>query len=463
MSRSENHAETGSPRAHAREMFSAGVAAADPGKAVRRALIYGPRGLSIRLNPLAGTQSERNRPWPAVRLIAVGKAAMPMVAAACDVIPAERFTVQPIAVTNYENARSLAGVRGFSAGHPLPDANGIIAGKAVRDCVRDSVANELVLALISGGGSALLPLPAAGISLKEKTAATDVLLACGAKIHEINTVRKHLSQLKGGGLARLAAPADVHALVLSDVLGDDMSIIASGPTAPDPSTFAAAMDVFSRYDVWARVPTSIRSHLRNGRDGLLADTPKPGDPAFQCVVNTLVGSNRLSLNAIRGDAQAQGYRTQVLDDCLTGEARGAGLRFARAAAARFESNGAGERIALLAGGETTVTLTGAGLGGRNQEMALAFAVAAEQLNLPPNWVFLSAGTDGRDGPTDAAGGLVDPGTLRRIREAGGRPDRYLADNDAYHALQAAGDLLKTGATGTNVADLQILLLHESEP
>ncbi len=461
MSRQPQNLDFTSLRACARRVFAAGLTAADPSRAVKRALTYGTDGLSVRLSPLTDSGPIRREPWPAVRLIAAGKAAIPMMAAACDVIPDGLLVTDPIAVTNYENAASLAGVRVLSAGHPLPDKNGLAAGKIIHDGARHAAAGELLLALISGGASALVPLPAAGITLEAKIAATEVLLACGAEITEINTVRKHLSQLKGGGLARLAAPADLHALVLSDVLSDDISSIASGPTAPDPSTYAEAMDVFCRHAAWSRLPTSIRLHLRNGRDGRIADTAKPGDPAFERVVNTLVGSNRLSLGSIRDDARARGFRVEILDHCLTGEARDAGQRFARAAAILFDAIQPGEQHALLAGGETTVTLSGDGLGGRNQELALAFAIAAEQLDLPANWVFLSGGTDGRDGPTDAAGGLVDPGTLRRIRRAGGEPARFLAENDAYHALEAAGDLFKTGATGTNVADLQILLLRPS--
>jgi hydroxypyruvate reductase len=294
--------------------------------------------------------------------------------------------------------------------------------------------------------------------LADKVAATNLLLASGADIGEMNTVRKHLSRLKGGGLARLAARADLHALILSDVLGDDLSTIASGPTVPDPTTFADAKEAMERHGVWQKVPSTVREHIERGVSGQLEETPKPGDPVFERAGSTLIGSNAVSLQAMRKAAADAGFRVVIHDECLRGEAREAAEGFVRAGLAAASAPGGSRPVAVLAGGETTVTLRGKGRGGRNQEMALAFALAAERLKLSGDWVFLSGGTDGRDGPTDAAGGVVDPRTLTRIRDAGADPAALLEDNDSYRALTAAGDLLRTGATGTNVADLQVLLI-----
>jgi hydroxypyruvate reductase len=293
------------------------------------------------------------------------------------------------------------------------------------------------------------------VTLAEKVAVTDLLLRSGADIHELNTVRKHLSRLKGGGLAAAARPAAVEALILSDVIGDDPSTIASGLTAPDPTTFGDARAVLVRRGVWDRAPAAVRARIERGCRGEEPETPKPGDPIFARVANRIIGSNGLSLDAAAGKARDLGYGTAVASRALAGEAREAA---ASLLGRILDGPRAGETPrAVLAGGETTVTIRGGGRGGRNQEMALAFALAAERSGPRGSWVFLSAGTDGRDGPTDAAGAVVDGSTLARGRRAGLDPRRALDDNDSYAFLDAAGALLRTGATGTNVADLQVFL------
>jgi glycerate 2-kinase len=436
-------------RRDATAFFRAGVAAAEPGGAVLRHLRAQDTKLFIRR---ADKKSERSADWTAVRVLAFGKAALAMARAAASIIPKPLFRGPGIAVTNYENVAALPGFAVMGAGHPLPDANGVAAAKAVAETTESAGQGELVLVLISGGGSALLPYPAEGLTLADKIATTNLLLASGADIGEINAVRKHLSRLKGGGLARLAAPADLHALILSDVLGDDLSTIASGTTVPDPTSFGDARGVLVRRGAWDKVPAPVRARIENGIAGKVPETPKPGDPVFVRSEATLVGSNAVSLASVKAAAEASGYRVVVFSNCLTGEAREAARSLA-ALAAREKGP-----VAIIAGGETTVTLKGKGKGGRNQEMALAFAVAAEEMKLAAHCVFLSGGTDGRDGPTDAAGGLTDPETASRIRAKGADPKSLLDDNDSYRALELAGDLLRTGATGTNVADLQILLI-----
>jgi hydroxypyruvate reductase len=441
-------------RAGALRLFRAGVEAADPEKAVARSLQVTDASLSIRLDS-GGWRTGR---WRQVRVASFGKAACTMARAAARILPREILHVPGVAVTNYENVADVPHFDVVGAGHPLPDSNGVIGAKAVSRLIGDARPGELALVLISGGGSALLPYPSEGIPLADKVAATNLLLASGADIGEMNTVRKHLSRLKGGGLARLAARADLHALILSDVLGDDLSTIASGPTVPDPTTFADAKEAMERHGVWQKVPSTVREHIERGVSGQLEETPKPGDPVFERAGSTLIGSNAVSLQAMRKAAADAGFRVVIHDECLRGEAREAAEGFVRAGLAAASAPGGSRPVAVLAGGETTVTLRGKGRGGRNQEMALAFALAAERLKLSGDWVFLSGGTDGRDGPTDAAGGVVDPRTLTRIRDAGADPAALLEDNDSYRALTAAGDLLRTGATGTNVADLQVLLI-----
>jgi hydroxypyruvate reductase len=428
---------------HALHIFQAGVAAADPYQAVKRCL------------------NLHHAPTGKIHLIAFGKAACAMATAAVELIPAHRLAAVGIAVTNYENVTAVANIEVIGAGHPLPDTRGFQAAQKIAERVSQAQADELVLVLISGGGSALLPYPVVGVSLEEKIVTTNLLLACGADIQEINCVRKHLSQLKGGGLARLAAPATVHALILSDVLGDDLSTIASGTTVPDTSTYSEAVSVLKNKGVWLTVPESVRLHLEQGEQGLIAETPKPDDSIFKHTSYVLCGSNTLSLKAAQQTAEQLGYSTQIYSDQLCGIARDEAEQLARYAA----EGGANlfatttKPLALLAGGETTVHLKGNGKGGRNQEFALAFALAAEKHGLTAQWTLLSGGTDGRDGPTDAAGGIVDAHSLQNMINAGINPNESLNNNDAYTALKSCNDLLMTGATGTNVADLQILLIH----
>ncbi|WP_305906453.1 DUF4147 domain-containing protein [Methylomarinum sp. Ch1-1] len=439
-------------RRDAANIFRAGIDAADPFQAVARSLKADAHQLEIALD-LEHPEQKRVGQWSKVHLIAFGKAACAMADAAQQIIPTDCQAKPGIAVTNYENASAVDNIRVFAAGHPLPDDAGLDAAKQVAATVAQAQPQELVLVLVSGGGSALLPYPTDGVSLQDKIKTTDLLLASGATINQINCVRKHLSKLKGGGLAKLAAPADLHALILSDVLGDDLSSIASGPTVADDSRYADAVAVLHDKALWDKIPQTVRVHLEKGCRGEIAETPKSGDPLFAHTGHTLLGSNRISVNATLQAAQRLGYETILYDDHLCGEARGEAEKLVLAAKQR-QRQGLHKATALLAGGETTVTLTGSGKGGRNQEMALAFALAAERHGLNGDWVFLSGGTDGRDGPTDAAGGLVDPATVKLIAGAAA----LLDNNDAYNALKQSQDLLDTGATGTNVADLQVLLI-----
>ena len=441
-------------RGHARTMFADAVAAADPRAAVVRTLHKQPN--SSQIQSTAKPQSFQLQEFSRrkVRVVAFGKAAITMTEGALECVPEDLLIEAPVAVTSYENVIQHGKIQILGAGHPIPNADGLKAARKIAKTVRAAKADELILALISGGASALLPMPPPSITLEDKRNATQLLLTSGADIHEINTVRKHLSELKGGGLARLAYPAALQALILSDVLDNDPGTIASGPTAGDLTTFSDAKGVFLRRGIWEQIPNSIQAHLDRGYDGLISETPLPEDKIFRDVSNTIVGSNLISLDSICQSAKSAGYDVQIVSKALTGEARSVAEKFLMRASAPIE-----RPTAFVAGGETTVTVRGSGLGGRNQEMALTFAIDADSRFNNLSWVFLSGGTDGIDGPTDAAGGLVDPGTIARIHNAGYDPRLLLDNNDAYHALDHAGDLLVTGATGTNVADLQILLIH----
>jgi hydroxypyruvate reductase len=372
-------------------------------------------------------------------LIAIGKAAPAMLGEAMAGLPDAHAA---LAVTHHENDAMLDGVELLRAGHPVPDEAGARAARRVMELLSEATAKDRVIALISGGGSALLPAPPPGISLSDKAQLNTLLLSAGLDIVQMNLVRQQVSLLKGGGFAQLAAPAQVHAFLLSDVIGDDLRAIASGPTVSPIGTAADAIKTLRTAGIWDATPASIRVHLEKAQH----DTPSP----LPEVTNVLVGSNRLSLEAMRDAAQQMGLTARIVSDALTGDVQEAAEKVLSELIARPEPT------ALLFGGETTVRLTGTGRGGRNQELALR--IAAQAPEIMGNWTFLSGGTDGRDGPTDAAGGLVDAGTLGRIGAAGHDATGLLANNDSYTALAASGDLLMTRATGTNVADVQALLI-----
>jgi len=334
------------------------------------------------------------------------------------------------------------------AGHPVPDERGQAATEEMIRRVHAAKADDLIVFLVSGGGSALTPAPVPPITLAEEQETTRLLLAAGATINDLNAVRKHLSFFKGGQFARAAAPATVMALILSDVIGDPLDVIASGPTAPDPTTFADALDVLRRRGVIARVPASVRARLDARARGEIAETPKPGDPVFEHVTNVVIGNNATVVEAAASQARRLGYRTEILTRELQGEARDV----ARELVARARSVAA--RTCLIAGGETTVTVRGSGRGGRCQEFVLA---AALELTREDRLVVLAAGTDGSDGPTDAAGAIADAITIPNGERSGRSARAALDDNDAFTFLSSAGDLIVSGPTNTNLLDVYVML------
>ena len=339
-------------------------------------------------------------------------------------------------------------VRVVEAGHPVPDPRGEAAGRAILERVNGARDSDVVVVLISGGGSALMPAPAPPVTLEEKRTVTRLLLAAGATINELNAVRKHLSLVKGGQLARAAAPATVVTFVLSDVIGDPLDVIASGPTAPDSSTFTDAVEVLRRRGVWDAVPAAARGRLEAGLRGEIEETPKPGDPIFTRVRHHVIGNNQLVIDAAIARAAALGYTPTLLTRALEGEAR----EVARDLVSRARA--LPPPACLIAAGETTVTVRGSGRGGRCQELALAAALAIDGVK---DVLVLAGGTDGTDGPTDAAGGLADGDSVSRVRAAGVDARAALDANDANTALAASRDLLVSGPTYTNLLDLYLVL------
>jgi glycerate 2-kinase len=435
-------------RRAAADILAAAVAAVDPGAAVQRHVAV--RGNVLR----AGEGRYDLRAVRRIFVVGTGKASAPM-AASLEALLDDRITGGMVTV-KYGHAAPLRRIRLVEASHPLPDASGQRGAEEILALVQSAAAGDLVIAVVSGGGSALLPAPAPGLTLQDKIQVTDLLLRSGATIQEINTVRRHLSQIKGGRLAQAAAPAKMLVLILSDVLGNPPDAIASGPASPDPTTFADALAIVRRYALLDRIPPAARDHLMRGAAGAVPDTPKPGDPIFRRVQTVIVGSNELALHAAQARARALGFRPLLLTSFLEGEAREAARALCSIArSVRVNAMPLGPPACLLAGGETTVTVRGSGRGGRCQEFALSAGIAAE------GWadaVVAAFGTDGTDGPTDAAGAIADGTTVTRARALGLDPAQALAQHDAYPFFQALGDLLVCGPTRTNVNDIYLSLI-----
>jgi glycerate 2-kinase len=431
-------------RAVATALQQAALAAVEPAAAVHRYLWREGDALIV------ADQHYDLRDYEHVFVVGGGKAAVPMATAIADTL-ADRLTAGAI-VTKYGHGKTKkpkpqSPIRVIEAGHPVPDENSVRGAQAVADLARQATERDLVICLLSGGGSALLTLPVPGLTLADLQALTDALLRSGATINELNSVRKHWSRVKGGRLARLIAPATLVTLVLSDVVGDPLDVIASGPTVPDPTTAADAQAVLERYGIWT------------GRAVPLQETPKPGDPAFERVQHVIVGSNRLAAVAAVEQARQLGFNALLLSTYVEGEAR----EVARVTAALAKGiRGHGDPLSppacLVWGGETTVTMRGEGKGGRNQELALASALALDGW---PGVLVVTLATDGTDGPTDAAGAVATGETVARARALGLDPQAALDANDSHPFFDALGDLILTGPTGTNVNDLLFVLVGET--
>jgi glycerate 2-kinase len=420
------------------EIFEAGLAAADPQRAVQRALKLEDGAI------LAGEKRFEPR---RVFVLAAGKAAGAMAQAAEELL-GEKVS-GGLVVTKDGHDPGPEGFETVFASHPEPDERGVEAARRVQELAGSLGEEDLLLALISGGASALLADPAPPIELADLKMLTGDLLRSGADIGEINTVRKHVSVLKGGGLVRLAHPAPTIALLLSDVVGDEPSSIASGLTAPDPTTLDDTRRVLERYGI--QPPDSVVDHLQSAEE-----TPASDDPIFENVVNRICGGGRHAAEAAAKKAEELGYTPLLLTTTLTGDALGAASMYAAIIREVLASgNPIAPPCAIVSGGEATVTVRGSGTGGPNQEFVLALAA---ELDGVEGWTVFSADTDGNDGSTDAAGGIADGKTVQRIRDTGMDPEEALADNDSYAALEAGGALLVTGPTGTNVNELRVALI-----
>lgn len=427
-------------------IFDAGVRAVAPDAALMRHVCLEDGQL------LVDGQSWKLPRRGRLLVLGAGKGVAPM-GAAVEELLGDRIDTGML-VVKYGHGLPLQQIAQVEAAHPVPDAAGAAATRALLELAAGATADDLVLCLLTGGASALTPAPVSGVTLEDMQQVTELLLRSGATITELNAVRKHLSRFSGGQLARTAAPAGVVSVIVSDVVGDALDVIASGPTAPDVSTFADCMDILARYGLGSAMPPAVLHHLRQGQLHQEAETPKPGDALFRHVQNTLVATNRQALDAAAEQARSHGFRPVILTDRMVGEAREqAALLVTQARQMAAELAADAQPICLLAGGETTVTLRGRGRGGRNQEMALAASLALQDC---PHICALFAGTDGTDGPTDAAGGCAWAGNLAVAGLEQAR--RALEENDSYAILHHCGALLRTGPTRTNVMDLAILLV-----
>lgn len=430
------------------EIFDSGLRAVDPEEAVMRHVRVTGNRLQV------GERTYRLDSFDRIFVTGFGKGTAPM-ASALENILGDRLTEGWITV-KYGHGLPLRKVRVMEAGHPVPDEAGLQAARFILDRLKECTEKDLVLCAFSGGGSALSPAPGTPLELSEKQKTTQLLLQCGATIFEINSLRKHLSECKGGQLARIAYPATVVSLFLSDVVGDPLDVIASGPTTPDPSTFQDCLEIVDRYRLADRLPPRVLRLLREGADGLIGETPKPGEAVFQNVQNLVIGSNRASLLAASQKAKELGFNTLILSSLIQGEAKDvAEVLAAIGKEIAVSGNPVAPPACILAGGEPTVAIRGSGKGGRNQELALAAAISLEDW---PRIALLSAGTDGTDGPTDAAGAFADGSTCKDAQRKGIIARNYLSANDSYHFFESLGDLLITGPTRTNVMDVICLLV-----
>ncbi|MBF0495153.1 MAG: glycerate kinase [Deltaproteobacteria bacterium] len=444
----------------ARYIFDAAVRAADPYLAVTAALSRDGDELTLSRPGMVDISFSLNE-FERIVIVGAGKAAAPMARAVEDIL-GDRISEGLICV-KYGHAEPLRRTRIYEAGHPIPDQNGVAAAQHILELVGSLTAQDLLISLISGGGSALMPAPVEGVTLAELGEVTDLLLSSGAAIPEINSVRKHLSRIKGGKLAIKAFPAVVISLILSDVIGDHLDVIASGPFMPDATTFQDAYQVLVKYRLEERAPLSALDYLMKGLAGEVPETPKPGHRAFGRIYNQIVAGNLASLLAARDAAADLGLSVLILSSLIEGEAREtAKILTAMAKEVLKSQNPVPPPVCLIMGGETTVTLRGPGLGGRCQEFALAAALALAEDKLPGQIVMLAGGTDGTDGPTDAAGAIVDHLTIKAAREMGLVPQDYLARNDSYYFFEKTGELLKTGPTKTNVMDIYLALVAASD-
>jgi len=433
--------------------YTAAIDAVNPARAVKNRLRIEGSRLSLHGEGSLLAEYELSG-FKRILVIGCGKAGAPM-ARAVEELLGERISAGCIAV-KYGYTDRLSRVALREAAHPVPDQKGREAAGEILRLASDAGRDDLIISLISGGGSALLPLPPEGITLDEKRETTSLLLKSGASIHEMNAVRKHLSLVKGGNLARAAYPATVISMMISDVVGDTPDVIASGPFVPDESSFPETLEILEKYRIDDRVPRAVLEHLRAGAQGKIEETPKRGDPIFERVTSVIIASNIIALKAAREEAVRRGYNTIILSSLVEGETRDAALLHAAIARESIASgNPVPPPACIISGGETTVTVRGKGMGGRNMEFAIHSAVFLEG---EERIVLASVGTDGTDGPTDAAGAFADGSTRKNAAGQGLDITHYIRNSDSYNFFKKTGDLIVTGPTNTNVMDIRIMTI-----
>ncbi len=430
-------------------IYNAALKAVDPIRCINQMCSLKNNILKIKLKKYDLQEFEK------IIVIGAGKASAAM-ASALETILGNRINSGCI-ITKYGHGKPLKNIEIIEASHPIPNDAGVSGTKKLQYLAETADEKTLVICLLSGGGSALTPSPALGITLLDKQKTTLELLRCGATIHEVNTIRKHLSAFKGGWLAKSVFPATMINLVLSDVVGDDLSVIASGPGVPDTTTFKDCLILIENYGIKNNLPIQVLDHLNKGVKGLILETPKPDDPIFKSIHHIIIANNMTALLCAQKKAISLGYDSLILSSIIEGESKEVAKMHSKIAKGIIDSGHPIKPPAcILTGGETTVTLKGDGKGGRNQEFALA---CAQNLSDLKHAIILSCGTDGTDGPTDAAGAMVDYTTINRATALKMNSELYLKNNNAYPFFENLGDLIKTGPTLTNVMDLQVVLVR----
>ena len=433
------------------DLFNHGIASVQPKNILDNFLFVNNKEITIKENHKKKTYKEVKD----IFVICIGKASVDMALTAKSIFSKKSLKIKTgIVVVNKENFKNVKGFKCFSSGHPIPNSNGLKAAKFIKNTLKNLTKDDLVLMLISGGGSALLPFPVNEVSLKDKILTNKLLLRSGANIKEINSVRKHLSQFKGGNLIKLCYPAKIHGLILSDVIGDDLGSISSGMTTFDETSFTDVSSILKKYKLWGKLPIKVKNYISKGLNDKNLETPKKNNKVFRETTNTLIGSNTICLKNINDYCKKKKLNSKIIFKNIDMDVK----KFSEYFVKKIKTIKVGKPLILLSGGETTVKVKGSGKGGRNQEFSLHFLNEIRKKNLKKEFFLLSAGTDGRDGPTNAAGGIVDTGSIDEIKKKNINLNEELKKNNSYDVLKKINSLVIIKGTNTNVADIQILLL-----
>jgi hydroxypyruvate reductase len=433
------------------EIFKHGVSSVQPNNILDNFIKVKSKKIIVTEGSKQKIYSKINRVFP----VCIGKASVDMAKKIKKIFKVSNFKIEKgILIVNKENFSKVKGFKCFSSGHPIPNRNGLDASIFLENYLGKLEKNDLVLIFISGGGSALAPYPVDGISLEEKIIINKILLESGANIKEINIVRKHLSKLKGGNLVKICNPAYVHSFILSDVIGDDLSSIASGMTTYDNSTFRDVKKILNKYKIWTKIPKNIKNHINNGEKKKELETPEKNNKIFRKTNNTLIGSNNLCLNNMKNLCKKYNINSKIWFKNIDGDVKKISKKFSN----NIKKIKYKTPVLLISGGETTVKVNGKGKGGRNQEFALYFAIEMKKINPSKSFIILSAGTDGRDGPTNAAGGILNQGSLEKIKNKKVNLKKELLNNNSYQVLKKINSLVIIEGTNTNVADVQLIYL-----